>query len=819
MPERLHPGVYNEERRSGIAPIQGVSTSTMGIVGFTYKGRVNEAVLSTSYTQFRDQHGNFIAKSSIPIHVFAFFSQGGRRAYVVRVVGAGALKASGAIQSKASDVVLATANGILLIFSGVSLAKLPVRPGSFSFVYNEIGAVIAAEACNLSPVPNAVATSFVGKLASPPVPGTVVITDADSGGGPPVPQTYSDPAKDGVLKDGAAVTRGFIDYATGQFVLTTAVAPAAPAIPGDVTYAYTAVGTQRTVTDDGLTVLTGPSVTVGTINYTTGAWSVTVTAAPHDQSRLLASYDIECWPVTALDEGVCGNDVRVDVRGNENYFDRATATYSAFDMLIYEADEDGVYQLVETFDELDFSSASAARYAPALLNNDSGGSAFITMTDPPNELEPPGSINGLARSAEVGGSNGATVNFGTGAPVIAPFITSKLEFPIQPGSVTITYKDATGVVKTITDDGDGNLTGDVDGTALAPYNTIDYDTGDLWFKTSVAVGNFTQAGGSGGSMPFATFRKAPEDVTTQDALTGGTDGAAITRNELTDPTLLPDREGMYALLKTNEIINLVVPDAAGNVTMSLDQTTECERNKLWFAILATPSGYNPTQAKDYRINKLGYTGSYAALYYPWIRITDPLTDLPKNVPPLGHIAGVYARTDVTKNVGKAPAGVVDGALQFCVGLERTLEFGEIDILHPNQVNCLIDTPWTGRCVWGARSLERPPSDFRYLQTRRLFIFLAQSIFQGTHGFVFEDIGDDLRTNIRMSVEGFLLGLYSQGYFKGKSPQEAFAVVCDETNNPPAVEDTGTVICDIYVAPNKPGEFIVFRLQQKAAQAG
>jgi hypothetical protein len=311
----------------------------------------------------------------------------------------------------------------------------------------------------------------------------------------------------------------------------------------------------------------------------------------------------------------------------------------------------------------------------------------------------------------------------------------------------------------------------------------------------------------------------PTDTLQQETLTGGSNGTApIGRSELTNPSLLTDREGMYALLPTDELINLTIPDAAGNVTMSNDQITEAERNEKWFIILATPQGYTPQQARDYRVNTLGANSSYAALYYPWITIADPVTDLPTNIPPGGHIAGVYARTDSNKSVGKAPAGTEDGKLLFSEGLERTLEFEEVDILHPKQVNALMDTPQTGRAVWGARTLENPPSDFRYVHARRLFNFLKKSIFDGTHGFVFEDVGPSLWSRIRLSIESFMLTLFGQGLFKGETPAEAFTVICDETNNPQNVQDAGLVYCDIYVAVNVPGEFIVFRLQQQVSQA-
>jgi phage tail sheath protein FI len=178
---------------------------------------------------------------------------------------------------------------------------------------------------------------------------------------------------------------------------------------------------------------------------------------------------------------------------------------------------------------------------------------------------------------------------------------------------------------------------------------------------------------------------------------------------------------------------------------------------------------------------------------------------------------VYARTDNNKSVAKTPAGVEDGRLSFSIGLERKLEFAEIDILHPYQVNSLVDTPQTGRAVWGGRTLENPPSDFRFVATRRMFNFLKLSIFNSTHGFTFESVGESLQSRVRLSVQSFMTVLFSQGFFAGTTPSQAFDVICDVTNNPPAVEATGTLICDVYVATQVPGEFIVFRIQQKISQ--
>lgn len=825
MSERLHPGVYVEERTTGLAPIQGVSTSNMGIVGFTTEGPTNEAVLVTSFTQFKNRFGDFTADSQVPTHAYAFFANSGRRTYVVRVVGAGAVDAGGHIKDDITDeIVDATPDGVLVVFGG-TLANIPVVPGSITLKFNEPGTPIVAEASDMSPVPTGAIVDFTGKLGAaadtPIVPGTVAITSIIA------VESYEDSAADGTLREAGspAVIVGWVDYLTGHFVVTMATAPVNAA---DVTYDYTPVGTLQIITDDGVGGWTGTAVTLGTIVYATGVWTLDVTGfPPHDNDDILADYTYENWPVAASSAGVWGNNVRVDVDGDNTFWDRTTASFTRHRILVNKRpDATSDFELKETFNDLTFVTTTDPRYAPTLLGTTGIGSDLIDLSSTPVNVTFPKQLHGILNSRACGGADNSQDEFGSSGatPTIPqPFVTDPLDTTdgIQPGSITITWYDALGVVRTIIDDGDGNLTGQIDPGAAVGFNVIDYATGEFAFATGdglIAEPPADVVVNGINALLQIQWYTTPVVTTEQETLTSGTDGAAVTRTELTSPTLLATRDGMYALLVPDELINLVVPDAAGNTTMSLDETTECERNNKWFSILATGPGLTPQEAQDYRLNKLGYTGSFAALYYPHITIADPVTDLPTNIPAGGHIAGIYARTDNAANVATAPAGVNRGKLSFAIGLERDVEFAEIDILHPFEVNTLIDKTQTGRVVWGARTLERPASDFTYIQVRRLFNFLNASIFNSTHGFVFENIGADLRVRITLSIESFLANLFDQGYFAGESKQDAFNVVCDETNNTAATEASGTVICDIFVAPQKPGEFIVFRIQQKIQQA-
>ena len=199
------------------------------------------------------------------------------------------------------------------------------------------------------------------------------------------------------------------------------------------------------------------------------------------------------------------------------------------------------------------------------------------------------------------------------------------------------------------------------------------------------------------------------------------------------------------------------------------------------------------------------------MYWPWIDVTDPLNSQKTlTIPPHAHIAGVYARTDKNKNVGKAPGGTVDGALQFLSGLESNPDKGERDTVYPVRVNPLINTTQTGLAVWGVRTMSPTSDVLKYVNAVRLFQFVEKSVFNSTFGFVFESITPGLYTRIKTTIDGFLNNLFQSGYLAGSTPLQAYFVVCDHTNNPPEVVNQGQVIVDIGIAPNKPAEFIIFR---------
>jgi phage tail sheath protein FI len=201
---------------------------------------------------------------------------------------------------------------------------------------------------------------------------------------------------------------------------------------------------------------------------------------------------------------------------------------------------------------------------------------------------------------------------------------------------------------------------------------------------------------------------------------------------------------------------------------------------------------------------------YGTMYVPWLVIRDPMLGGLVAQPPSGHVAGVWARSDMLRGVHKAPANeTVRGALNLTYQVTRQ----EQELLNPMGVNCIRYFTAEGIRIWGARTLAAESSEWRYLNVRRLFNMLEESIANGTRWMVFEPNGYSLWRSIRRDISAFLTRVWRDGALLGRTPQEAFFVKCDEETNTDEVINAGQVVALIGLAPVKPAEFVVFRLSQ------
>ncbi len=272
-----------------------------------------------------------------------------------------------------------------------------------------------------------------------------------------------------------------------------------------------------------------------------------------------------------------------------------------------------------------------------------------------------------------------------------------------------------------------------------------------------------------------------------------------------------DRTGMGSLEALDDVSIVCIPDLMNTSDEKIIRDVQdaivshCERMGDRVAILDPLPDQNPEQIRDWRLPD----SSYSTLYYPWLEIMDPVQDRPIFIPPSGHIAGIWARTDNTRGVHKAPA---NEDLRNIIGLEREVTKGEQDILNPNGINCLRSFPRRGTRVWGGRTLSSNPS-WRYINIRRLFNFVEQSIERDTQWVVFEPNDPDLWARIRRDVSAFLKGVWRSGALFGLTEDQAFFVKCDEDLNPPEARREGKLFIEIGMAPVYPAEFVIFRIMQ------
>ncbi|MFO1207171.1 MAG: phage tail sheath family protein [Burkholderiales bacterium] len=239
--------------------------------------------------------------------------------------------------------------------------------------------------------------------------------------------------------------------------------------------------------------------------------------------------------------------------------------------------------------------------------------------------------------------------------------------------------------------------------------------------------------------------------------------------------------------------------------------SHCENMRFRFAVVDPGKTVNVT---DFQPRSAITDTQFAALYYPWIAVPDPRTGARKEVPPGGHVLGVYARTDSERGVFKAPA---NETLRGVIALLADIDDNRQDVLNPRGVNAVRNFPDRGIRVWGARTLTSNAL-WKYVSVRRLFIFLERSIYEGTQWVVFEPNDDRLWARVIDTIRLFLRTQWRLGALFGRTEEEAFFITCDRTTMTQDDILNGRLICEIGIAPVRPAEFVIFRIFQHTAEA-
>ncbi len=267
------------------------------------------------------------------------------------------------------------------------------------------------------------------------------------------------------------------------------------------------------------------------------------------------------------------------------------------------------------------------------------------------------------------------------------------------------------------------------------------------------------------------------------------------------------QKGIDTLKNVDDVNILCVPDRTDKDIQSY-MIAHCETMQDRFAILDPQRGASPTNGLLTQRNGLQASdGGFAALYYPQIAISNPVADGHVFVPPSGHVAGVYARVDDAQGVHKAPA---NESIRGVLDLERILSDADQGPLNDLGINVIRAFSSSGIRIWGARTISTR-TQWRYVNVRRLLLFLEESIQEGTQFAVFEPNDLSLRQKVVRLVTDFLTRAWRDGALLGASPEEAFRVRADEELNPPDVRALGQLVVEVIVVPTTPAEFIVFRI--------
>jgi phage tail sheath protein FI len=339
---------------------------------------------------------------------------------------------------------------------------------------------------------------------------------------------------------------------------------------------------------------------------------------------------------------------------------------------------------------------------------------------------------------------------------------------------------------------------------------------------------------TGATVNVAHYRLGTgRSLLAQTGATTGADGTLLPKSAdlIGDPAKFT---GIYALDKIDLFNLLCIPEAtraSASDPNKLDVTVDpnaifaaamnyCVKRRAFLILDVPPNVNTPDKAIDWKSSGLTVHESYGAAYFPRVRVPDPLNDFQlRTFAPCGVVAGLYARTDASRGVWKAPAGV-DASLKDVQSLVYKLNDAENGAINPNGLNCFRTFPVYGSVSWGARTLvgaDVEGSQWKYVPVRRLALYIEESLFRGTQWVVFEPNDEPLWAQIRLNLTAFMQGLFRQGAFQGSTPKEAYLVKCDHETTTQDDINRGVVNILVGFAPLKPAEFVFIQIQQLAGQ--
>jgi phage tail sheath protein FI len=332
------------------------------------------------------------------------------------------------------------------------------------------------------------------------------------------------------------------------------------------------------------------------------------------------------------------------------------------------------------------------------------------------------------------------------------------------------------------------------------------------------VNSFTSAGGGATTVRLSDLTADTVDLsktTLTFVLDNGNDGIEPTSSayEGAVDTVTNRSTGLKAFENLEDISIVAAPGssagAANAQPIANALIAHAQAMKYRIAVIDSIRNQSISDVRAYRGK---FDSKYAAFYYPWVRIVDPVSNQENHYPPSGFVAGIYARNDVERAVYKAPANEV---VNLAIGFEKNINKGQQEVLNPEAINCFRFFEGRGNRLWGARTMTSDP-EWKYVNLRRYFAYLERSIDKGTQWAVFEPNGERLWANVRRTIEDFLLNEWQNGALLGDRPEKSYFVKCDRSTMTQNDLDNGRLVCQVGVAPLRPAEFVIFRIGQWTA---
>jgi uncharacterized protein len=761
MAERLHPGVYVEEVSGGVRPIEGVSTSTAAFIGEAGRGIPGLAQFITSFADFERAFGGHRPGNAglLATAVDGFFAAGGRRAYVVRVLPADAVK--GLAPTLKTRVTTNPPDAIKLVARGkgkwadavriniTDSTNFPVDAFSVQVLWSENGSsrvVESFEDVRMDPSHE----DYVAERMK--TSRYVEVEDLFAEAVDASPTTTIIDPKAPVMT--ARTQASYLLYEDKVLTATWWDAGDPDAVPQQQLVKFS-----QAVLDTHLGGGAAPKFKDGSVKLT-GVQLQTVL------NKVLTNFDVPAAATTPQVGIKVGKapEVKIDPAG-------AATTYDLTGQTIV-VTVNGAAQPPITVPAANVAAVTAAELAAAL------------------------NVAGVTAGAN---GNSATL-IGVGSETALPTLT----VVSNPTAARLTLASTAGV----------------QGLGPDRFDGLRLTFGETITPTAPAV--LRAIGFTGSARGYR--RNSPANPAVRPALTtalklaGGNDGAlALTATDYEGDAR--ERTGLHALDKVD--VNIVAIPGKNEVSYIAIGIAYCDNRGDCFFLADGPGGADrqievkPDDAKQF-VEALPSRSKNSAMFYPWIQVPDPVgvgRNPTRFVPPSGHVAGIFARTDITRGVWKAPAGI-EASVPEAVGLQYQVIDAEQDLLNPVSLNCLRQFPNVGIVSWGTRTLSSDP-EWRYVPVRRMGLFLKESLRRGLKWAVFEPNDEELWGRIQINIKAFMMTLFRQGAFQGATPDEAFVVICDRSTNPQENVDAGIVTARVAFAPLKPAEFVVIEISQKS----